>query len=656
MESSTPWNKRWTIFALLVVAIIAVGVQKLPFTPASYSPPERTNWAPIGPRSLPYIGDASDPAGGDVLGNPVSYFRTLHSDAINSDEVAIVTAPVLESDWIAEPHTFNPEGPSFDADGNLYFSPLFSPGEDVVLISLDPSDGSRRWTIEGIPGGTGTPLILDDPATPGEQIIYVGSYDRAMALKPGADTNLNRIVEPGEMIWEVATGLSATPGDRAPHIFGINYDPTTDALIGLARDNHIYVLDRKTGRSLLHEPYSLPDIAPSPARPAELPRFLRKRLEEAVRPIMGEMSFESFVGALLGNTSMIANYFSVDPHSGKIWVAATAPDAEDGNVDGVSEFGALYCLRLMPAEGGIYRLEVLFDISFEGGSASTPALSADGKRVYIGDNFGKLLAIDASDGSTVWEFDVGEQIVGSVSVASDNRELYLPTATTVVKLIDHGPSATRSWQGTFDMYPQIAGVTENRRSLTATITANGIAVMGASEALLGPGLTLATGVGLLDRETGKLRYFVEGREDSVAVTALGPDGSVYIAHSPVKRLFASALLGGMVPSITGGIQKYSPKRFDLLIRDAVHAAGGRAKNVAVNGASWEGELKALEVKQINLLINQSKAASVKAITNGDLTAIEWDVIEEHISEAESALSARDFAGAHRALQIADGLL
>jgi outer membrane protein assembly factor BamB len=521
---------------------------------------------------------------------------------------------------------------------------------------LNPDDGSRRWAIEGASGGTGTPLILDDPENPGEQVIYVGSYDRAMAVKPNADTNLDRIVEPEEMIWEVATGLATIPGERAPHIFGVNYDPTTDALIGLARDNNIYVLDRKSGRSLLAAPYSLPDIAPSPARSAELPKFLRERLEKAAQPILGDMSFEALVGALLGNTSMIANYFSVDPHTGRIWIAATAPDAEDGKVDGVSEFGALYCLKLFPAEDGIYRVEKLFHISFEGGSASTPALSADGERVYVGDNFGKLLAINTSDGSTAWEFDVGEQVVGSVSVASDNGELYLPTATSVVKLIDHGASATKSWHASFDMYPQISGLTENRRSLTATISANGIAVMGASEALLGPGLTLATGVGLLDRETGKLRYFAEGREDSVAVTAVGPDGSVYIAHSPVKRLFASALLGGMVPSITGGVQKYTAKRLDLLIRDAVHAAADRANNVAVNGGSWDRLSKDVEVKQINLLINQCRAASVTAIADRDLTAAQWKTIEAHLDKAESSLAARDFTGAHQALQRADSLL
>jgi len=40
----------------------------------------------------------------------------------------------------------------------------------------------------------------------------------------------------------------------------------------------------------------------------------------------------------------------VDVHTGRLWVAATAPDEEDGAVDGVSsEFGALYWLELVTA-------------------------------------------------------------------------------------------------------------------------------------------------------------------------------------------------------------------------------------------------------------------------------------------------------------------
>lgn len=651
--------KKGLIGVALIAAVFVAGAMFVVgsvTSPKSYTPPERTDWAPDGPRALPFVGDANGLAGGDVLGYPAAYFRTLHADSINSDEIAIVTAPVFEADWVAEAHTFNPEGPTFDQAGNLYFSPSFSPNEDVMLISLNPADGSRRWVIESGTRGSGSPLVLDDPDSPGEQIIYVGGYDRAVAVKPNADANGDGKVETGEMVWSVSTGLSLAGGEQRHHMFGLNYDPTTDSLIGLTRDNHIYVLDRKTGEPRLTSPYSLPDIAPSPERPAaDVPERIQKRLEEVAEPFFGEISFPYLVGILLGNNTMVANYFSVDPHTGKIWVAATAPDGEDGAVDGVSEYGALYALKLAPSEDGLLKLEKRFHISFDGGSASTPALSADGKRVYFGDNFGKLIAIDASDGATIWELEVGEQIFGSISVASDNGELYLPAATSLIKVIDHGASASKAWHADLDMYREF-GINTNNRSLTGTITANGIAFMGSSELKFGPGLIVSVGSGLLDRETGDVRYFVEGREDSVAVTAIGPDGSFYIAHSPVKRMFAAAVLGDRTSPLIGGIQKYSAVRLDLLIRDAVHAAADRAGNVATNGTAWSEALKTVEAKQIGILIDQARAASVQAIADEDLTVAEWEVIDSHLGDATAALSTFDFSGAHQSLLNADRLL
>ncbi len=652
-----PFSRKCRTNIVLILIIVSICIIFSSCSPKPYSPPERTAWAPEGPRTVPYIGDASDPAGGDVLGNPAGYFRTLHGDSLNSDEVAIAAAPVFEQDWVAEPHTFNPTGPTFDKSGNVYFAPRFSPEEDVILISLDPNDGSRRWAITGGPRGSGGPLILDDPDNPGEQIIYVGSYDRAVAVKPDADTNLNKVVETGEMVWGVATGLTATPGEDPPSVFGLNYDPTTDTLIGLTADNHMYVLDRKSGDLLLSSPYSLLDIAPSPANPVNIPDFIKPKVEQLAKPLLGETSVNYLIEIIMGNNFMVANYFSVDPHTGKIWVAATAPDGEDGAVDGVSKFGALYCLKLISA-GGLYTVDNLFHISFLGGTASTPALSADGQRVYVGDNFGKLLAIDASDGSIIWKLDLGEQISGSISVASDNGELYCVTTSPIIKVIDNGTSATESWRSTLDMYPKI-GSSVNGNNITATICANGIAFQASSQIIYGPanyGLTISVGCGLLDRETGKIRYFAEEREESVSVTSIGPDGSIYIAHSPVRRLYSSALFGKMVPSVTGGIQKLSAKRLDLLIRDAVHAAADRANNVAVNGGSWSIELKNVEVKQIGMLIDQCRAASLKAIADGDLTVAQWEAIEGYLNNAESALATLEFAAAYQALQNADNLL
>jgi hypothetical protein len=211
----------------LALAVSAAWAQ----TPKSFDPPGPTGWVPTGCRTVPST---------DSILGPRTAWRNLHADAVNTDEISSALAPVFSPDWIAEPNTFNATGPVFDENGNLYFSPL-APFEDVVLISVDPLDGSRRWAIAGTGGGAAAPMVLEDPQNPGEQIIYVGLYDRALAVR----TN-------GTVVWDASTGLTLPidPNDRAG-AFGVNYHPALDAIFGLTSDGMIYALDRSTGRPAL---------------------------------------------------------------------------------------------------------------------------------------------------------------------------------------------------------------------------------------------------------------------------------------------------------------------------------------------------------------------------------------------------------------------
>ena len=111
---------------LIVLPALVSGQTVKPF-----DPPRPTDWAPQGCRTVSF-----DDA---VLPSRESW-RNLHGDPINSDEISRAIGPVLAQDWTAEAATYNTTGPVLDSAGNLYISPL-SPYENVVLISLDPSDG-----------------------------------------------------------------------------------------------------------------------------------------------------------------------------------------------------------------------------------------------------------------------------------------------------------------------------------------------------------------------------------------------------------------------------------------------------------------------------------------------------------------------------------
>ncbi|WP_211829723.1 hypothetical protein [Kistimonas asteriae] len=570
-------------------------------TPKTYDAPPLSEWRPDGPRHAAPVHP--------VLGINDT-FRSLHASTRNSDEVLTATAPNVELDWVVEKHLFITEGPSIDRQGNLYFSPV-TPSEPVVLVSLDGETGERRWSITGKPlsQGGGTPLVLEDPDNPGQQIIYLTLYERALAVR-----------QDGSVIWDVPTGLrepALQPGDdRNTHNFGASYHPQSDSIVGLLMDGSVFALDRKTGQPILAEAFTIPGAPAKGATTGRPGKWVTKRTDKVMKKVFGEDPqvggrFSKVADVLFGGGVKIANYFSIDPMTGRFFIAATAPDEADGTIDGLAENGALYGIDMVPAGNGQYRLEVAASTWFKGGTGSTPALRADGTRVYVSDDNGNVIAFDQAL-NELWRQSVGEQILASITVASENNELYAITAGELFKLKDRGDKADVIWRASLDMYPEVFGQ-KNLNMLTASITANGIAV------ILGAGfekgtvrLPVSVGVGLLDRETGEVISYTEGVEESVATTITGPDGGFYIAHSPIRRAVSRALLGPLVKPLTGGIARYKPVRNDLLVRDAVCAAAIRLENAARfqqdNPASSEAD-----TLQAGVLLKQASQAATAAL-------------------------------------------
>ena len=157
---------------------------------------KKTQWKPVGAR-------ATANHSYDVIPEPDT-FNAIHVGVANSDSVWGVAAPMFELDWVAEPSYFIGNGPLFDNQGNLYFSPQFYHGERVVLVSLDAQTGVRRWAItaDDAMHSASPAFILNDPDNSGAQIIYIIGYARAMALRPDGST-----------IWSMPTGLRLPPLD-----------------------------------------------------------------------------------------------------------------------------------------------------------------------------------------------------------------------------------------------------------------------------------------------------------------------------------------------------------------------------------------------------------------------------------------------------------
>lgn len=617
----TPFRFGPVLVGLALAGALVQTAHAAPPTPLRFDPPPLTTWKPVGCRNIP-------PAN-PVLGRRDAW-HMLHSDGVNSDEVSIALAPVFEADWLAEPDVFAVAVPTFDDAGNLYFAP-FLPHENVTMISLDPATGARRWAIPGTgaPVGAVAPMVLNDPAHPGEQIVYQTLKNRALAVRTD-----------GTIVWDVPTGLPLTGVLREDAMPGANYHPALDAIVGLSGDGHVYMLARTTGAQLLNAPFSLPG-EPSPAGAGvALPPALVTTVSNAVSAFINfpaGSDFVTFLGAVLGNNVEVSNSFAIDPVTSRLWIAATAPDAADGTIDGVSELGAYYGIDAVPNGPG-YDLQIACSRYFTGGSASTPTLRQDGTRAYFGDNLGTLIAIDSSC-NEVWSLPIGSQITGSVSLSSDNEEIYVSTQSDIIKVVDLGATAAIAWTADVTAYAPGAPGRENFNLLLAGVAANGVSFLGGAGpppgALANIGIPLSVGYGVLDRDTGRIRYFADGLDESIAEMNVGPDGAYYNANSPIRRAFAHALFPNDTPQIQGGIRKFAPRRIDLLVRDAVCAGRDRAVNAAVHSATCPGSAAA-DVDQIDDLIAQARRVAPAGLERGDLTAAKWERIDGGLTTASGA--------------------
>lgn len=605
--------------------------------------PEFTGWVPVGARNA---GAYSY----DVVPEPDA-FHTMHVGPNNGDTVWGAVAPVHEFDWVAESAFFIAEGPTFDNQGNLYFSPLFpqvSPTqpEDVSLISLNAETGERNWAIDGDGrnGGGGAILILNDPDNPGQQIIYHTTYTEAMAIRPS-----------GDIIWRQPTGLTLPPiveGEYSQdHSFGFNYHPETDSLVGVTIQADIFAFDRRTG-AVVASPTKVPGapaVAETGGPNQVIVALADRKTDDVFGVVPGNISFFSLIlEVIFGGGAVVTNYFAIDPNTSRIYVAATADDEADGTADGQSELGAIYALEMVRNASGQYDFEQVASTFFQGGTGSTPTVSEDGQLVFVSDNLGHVIALDR-DLNERWRTNVGDPLVASVGVSPDNKEVYAVTAFDVFKLIDEGDSGRIVWKSEFDAYTNNPLVTVELQSLTPTIAANGIAVsVAGAQDVNGGNPTLVVGMGLLDKDTGRLKSFTQGREESIAISSASSDGSLYTAGSPVRRVVGNVLYPGLTDPIVGGISRYKPVRNDLLAQDAVCAASARAINASTLSASDVLSAEA-DIRQIRVLLKQAINAIAKAESDSDLSTEDASRLTSSISTVQGGLLVPTLEAAGRSL-------
>jgi outer membrane protein assembly factor BamB len=128
----------------------------------------------------------------------------------------------------------------------------------------------------------------------------------------------------------------------------------------------------------------------------------------------------------------VANISAIDESTGRFYVTVWRPG---------SPTASLVALRYADKQ---IRQEWSADV-LTGGCATSPTLSPDGKTVYVGDNSGRLLAADTSDGHTKWVQSLGFSPQGGIS---DDNGLLVPSGDDghLMAIRDKGGSAEIAWE------------------------------------------------------------------------------------------------------------------------------------------------------------------------------------------------------------------
>jgi hypothetical protein len=136
------------------------------------------------------------------------------------------------------------------------------------------------------------------------------------------------------------------------------------------------------------------------------------------------------------------------------------------------------------------------------------------------------------------------------------------------------------------------------------------------------------------------------------MSVVAADGSIYVAHSPLRRAVGKAMYSDLTPDITGGIARFKPIRLDLLARDAICAAEARGANASTLNQTTDLAAINSDIRQIKVLLKQAGSAILKAVGDGDMTTEDAATLVDLLEQSLRSLTPANLNDAATAMAAA----
>lgn len=308
---------------------------------------------------------------------------TVHADGSNSDYAAITGARQLKAAWQRQFDGTINLGAT-TGNGRVYIT---TSAAGCHLYALDAHTGETVWCTDEVNRyAVASSALLDR-----EGNIFLAD-----------DEAMHAFDNKGKLLWE--TPISGFPLSAQ--------FTQTGRLIFITHIGNVYVLNRKNGKPLINGV----NLSPGMVTGSEFDPIACMRGTKDC-PCANTLAFDGKSGRF------IFTYWEPGTASAALWAMQYTEDPG-------------------PAIVKIWENNAL-----PGGSASSPDISADGKRVYVNDNNGSLYSINATDGAIRWKFPLGYEPGGSQSTSPEG---YIMPAgargASMMCLQDKGDSAQLIWK------------------------------------------------------------------------------------------------------------------------------------------------------------------------------------------------------------------